>query len=245
MPELEPGNTRYLLVDALRGVAIVLMVVFHFCFDLAYFELADFDFYRDPFWLNLRTFILSMFLGLVGVSLVLATRNGLDRKRYLKRLTLLVLSALAISASTWWMFGARFVFFGVLHFITVASVLGLLFLRFDWMNLLLGLGLIGFAGNNSFNWFDQVGWRWIGLMTHKPATEDYVPLLPWFGVVLIGMFAARRLLRLAWMQRLEHSLHDKRLVRILAFSGQRSLWIYLVHQPLLIGLISVYVRLAP
>ena len=245
MPELEPGNTRYLLVDALRGVAIVLMVVFHFCFDLAYFELADFDFYLDPFWLNLRTFILSMFLGLVGVSLVLATRNGLDRKRYLKRLTLLVLSALAISASTWWMFGARFVFFGVLHFIAVASVLGLLFLRFDWMNLLLGIGLIGFAGNNSFSWFDQAGWRWIGLMTHKPATEDYVPLLPWFGVVLIGMFAARRLLRLAWMHRLEHSLRDKRLVRILAFSGQRSLWIYLVHQPLLIGLLSVYMRLAP
>ena len=82
-------------------------------------------------------------------------------------------------------------------------------------------------------------------MTYKPATEDYVPLLPWFCVVLIGMFAARRLLRLAWMQRLEHSLHDKRLVRILAFSGQRSLWIYLVHQPLLIGLLSVYMRLAP
>jgi uncharacterized membrane protein len=245
MPELEPGNTRYLLVDALRGAAIVLMVVFHFCFDLAYLELADFDFYRDPFWLNLRTVILSMFLGLVGVSLVLATRSGLDRKRYLKRLTLLVVSALAISLSTWWMFGARFVFFGVLHFITVASVLGLLFLRFEWMNLLLGIGLIGFAGNNSFSWFDQVGWRWIGLMTHKPATEDYVPLLPWFGVVLMGMFTAKRLLRLAWMQRLEHSLHDKRLVRILAFSGQRSLWIYLVHQPLLIGLLSVYVRLAP
>jgi uncharacterized membrane protein len=245
MPELEPGNTRYLLVDALRGVAIVLMVVFHFCFDLAYFELADFDFYSDPFWLNLRTLILSMFLGLVGVSLVLANRNGLDRKRYLKRLTLLVLSALAISLSTWWMFGARFVFFGVLHFITVASVLGLLFLRFDWMNLLLGIGLIGFAGNNSFAWFDQAGWRWIGLMTHKPATEDYVPLLPWFGVVLMGMFTAKRLLRLAWVQGLERSLHDKRLVRILAFSGQRSLWIYLLHQPLLIGLVWVYVRLAP
>jgi uncharacterized membrane protein len=245
MPEIESGNTRYLLVDALRGVAIVLMVVFHFCFDLAYFELADFDFYRDPFWLNLRTFILSLFLALVGVSLVLATRNGLDRKRYLRRLTLLVLSALAISVSTWWMFGARFVFFGVLHFIAVASVLGLLFVRSDWINLLLGIGLIGFAGNNSFSWFDQAGWRWIGLMTHKPATEDYVPLLPWFGVVLIGMFTAKRLLRLAWMQSLEHGLHDNRLVRILAFAGQRSLWIYLVHQPLLIGLLSVYVRLAP
>ena len=143
------------------------------------------------------------------------------------------------------MFGARFVFFGVLHFIAVASVLGLLFLRFDWINLLFGIGLIVFAGTNTFSWFDQVGWRWIGLMTHKPATEDYVPLLPWFGVVLIGVFIAKRLLRLAWIPSLEHSLTDSRLVRILAFSGQRSLWIYLVHQPLLIGLLSAYVRFVP
>ncbi len=245
MSKIEPGNARYLSVDALRGVAIVLMVVFHFCFDLAYFGLADFDFYRDAFWLNFRTFILSMFLGLVGVSLVLATRNGLDRKRYLKRLMLLVLCALAVSLATWWMFGARFVFFGVLHFIAVASVLGLLFLRFDWTNLLLGIGLIGFAANSTFSWFDQAGWRWIGLMTHKPATEDYVPLLPWFGVVLIGMFTGKRLLRLAWIQSLERSLRDNRPVRILAFSGRRSLWIYLAHQPLLIGLLSAYVHFTP
>jgi uncharacterized membrane protein len=245
MPEFESVITRYLVVDALRGVAIVLMVVFHFCFDLAYFGLADFDFYRDPFWLNLRTFILSMFLGLVGVSLVLAVRDGLDRKRYLRRLTLLVLGALAISLSTWWMFGARFVFFGVLHFIALASVLGLLFLRFDWINLLLGIGLIAFAGTNTYSWFDQAGWRWIGLMTHKPATEDYVPLLPWFGVVLIGMFTAKRMPRLAWIQSLERSLNGNRLVRALAFLGQRSLWIYFVHQPLLVGLLAVIVRLAP
>lgn len=242
MPAIESESTRYLLVDALRGFAIVLMVLFHFCFDLAYFGLAEFDFYRDPFWLHLRTFILSLFLGLVGVSLVLATRRGLDRKRYLKRLTLLILSALAISLSTWWMFGPRFVFFGVLHFIAVASVLGLLFLRFDWINLLLGIGVLVFASNNAFSWFDQPGWRWIGLMTHKPATEDYVPLLPWFGVVLVGLFLGRRMLRLAWIHRLENHLRDSRLVRMLAFSGQRSLWIYLVHQPLLIGLLSVYVR---
>ncbi len=244
MPEHEPANTRYLLVDALRGAAIVLMVLFHFCFDLAYFGLADFDFYRDPLWVHLRTFILSLFLGLVGVSLVLATRNGLDPKRYTRRLTLLVLGALAISLSTWWMFGQRFVFFGVLHFIAVASVLGLVFLRFNWMNLLLGIALIVFAANAGFPWFDRPGWRWLGLMTHKPPTEDYVPLLPWFGVVLVGLFIGRQMLRLTWILRLERKLRDKLLLRMLAYAGKRSLLIYLAHQPLLIGLLSVYARLA-
>lgn len=244
MPEHEPANTRYLLVDALRGAAIVLMVLFHFCFDLAYFGLADFDFYRDPLWVHLRTFILSLFLGLVGVSLVLATRNGLDPKRYTRRLTLLVLGALAISLSTWWMFGQRFVFFGVLHFIAVASVLGLVFLRFNWMNLLLGIALIVFAANAGFPWFDRPGWRWLGLMTHKPPTEDYVPLLPWFGVVLVGLFIGRQMLGLTWILRLERKLRDKLLLRMLAYAGKRSLLIYLAHQPLLIGLLSVYARLA-
>lgn len=245
MPESETGSGRYLLVDALRGTAIALMVVFHFCFDLAYFGLADFDFYRDPLWLHLRTFILSLFLGLVGVSLVLATRRGFKRKRYFKRLLLLVLSALAISLSTWWMFGQRFVFFGVLHFIVVASVLGLVFLRFNWVNLLLGIGVIVVAGNNAFPWFDQPGWRWIGLMTHKPETEDYVPLLPWFGVVLLGLFAGRQMLGLSWVAALERSLRDKPLVGMLAFAGKHSLLIYLAHQPLLIGLLSVYTYFAP
>jgi uncharacterized membrane protein len=245
MTDSNSATGRYALVDALRGVAIVLMVVFHFCFDLAYFKLADFDFYRDPFWLHLRTFILSLFLALVGVSLVLANRRGTDWKRYLKRLLLLVASALLISLSTWWMFGDRFVFFGVLHFIAVASVLGLAFLRFNWTNLVLGLAVVVVASNTAFGWFDQPGWRWIGLMTHKPQTEDYVPLLPWFGVVLVGLFAGRQIVRLSWIETLERSLGSRPLIGSLAFAGRHSLLIYLAHQPLLIGLVWLYTRLMP
>lgn len=244
MPATKPANRRYLLVDALRGAAIALMVVFHFCFDLAYFQLADFDFYRDPLWLHLRTFILSLFLVLVGISLVLATRNGLDSRRFTRRLLVLVASAVAISFATRWMFGERFVFFGVLHFIAVASVLGLAFLRFGWTNLLLGVVLIVLSSNAGFAWFDQPGWRWVGLMTHKPATEDYVPLLPWFGVVLVGLFIGRQMPRLPWISNLDQRLQNVAPARMLASTGRHSLLIYLLHQPLLIGLLSAYLRLA-
>ena len=136
---------RLVAIDALRGVAITLMVVYHFCFDLSYFGLADFNFYRDPFWLHSRTFILSMFLLLVGVSLVLAAGRKLDTSRYMRRLAMLIASAVLISVSTRWMFGDRFIFFGVLHFITLASVLGLLFVRAGWVNLVLGIVVILFA----------------------------------------------------------------------------------------------------
>ncbi len=229
------------VIDALRGVAILLMVAYHFCFDLSHFGLAGFNFYQDPFWLHARTFILGMFLLLVGVSLVLAGGRKLDSRRYLRRLALLIASAVLISVSTWWMFGERFIFFGVLHFIALASVLGLLFVRAGWVNLVLGIAVILFANYYQFSWFDTPGRRWIGLMTHKPMTEDYVPLLPWFGVVLLGLYAGPYLARLArqWQEAGRSGL-----VRILAFGGRHSLVIYLLHQPLLLGVLSLYASVA-
>jgi len=231
---------RLVVIDALRGVAILLMVVYHFCFDLSYFGLAEFNFYQDPFWLHARTFILSMFLLLVGVSLVLASGRKLDTRRYLKRLGLLVASAVLITVSTWWMFGERFIFFGVLHFIALASVLGLLFVRARWVNLVVGIAIILFAYRYQFSWFDTPGWRWVGLMTHKPQTEDYVPLLPWFGVVLLGLYSGPFLATLAQRQQ---RAGKSGFIRLLAFGGRHSLIIYLLHQPVLMGVLSLYVQL--
>ncbi len=236
---------RLLSVDAMRGVAIALMVIFHFCFDLAHFGFARFDFYNDPFWLNFRTFILSLFLLLAGLSLVLATRRGINSRRFLARLLRVAGGAALVSVATWWIFGERFVFFGVLHFIVVASLLGLLFIRKPVVALALGIALLVVGNRWQFPWFDQAGWRWIGLMTHKPATEDYVPLIPWFGVSLIGMALGNLLLRNGRLETMNGWLPaDNAPVRLLAFSGRHSLLIYLIHQPLLFGLLNLYVLAA-
>jgi uncharacterized membrane protein len=237
--QANPG--RLVCIDALRGFAIALMVVYHFCFNLGYFGLAAFDFYQDPFWLNFRTLILSLFLGLVGVSLVLASQPRLNVRRYLHRLILLVASAALVSFVTWWMFVERLVFFGVLHFIAVASLLGLLFVRAGRLNLIAGVGVILFATQYQSAWFDTPGRRWIGLMTHKPPTEDYVPLLPWIGVVMLGIFAGPYIVR--WLQTHLQGIRDTAPIRWLALAGRHSLVIYLIHQPLLIGALSLYVKL--
>ncbi|HHO69506.1 MAG TPA: DUF1624 domain-containing protein [Gammaproteobacteria bacterium] len=225
-------------VDLLRGVAIGLMVFYHFCYDLGYYGFADFDFYDSPFWTSFRTLILSLFLGLVGVSLWLAQGRGVKWRKVLRRTALIAVNALLISAVTWQLFGERFIYFGVLHFIVVASLLGLLFLRFYRLNLVLGLALLA-LGAYSHPGFDPRAWNWIGFMTHKPATEDYVPLVPWFGVVLLGLFAARWLSRRgslsaarepAWVQR----------ARLLPLAGRHSLLIYMLHQPLLMGVLGLF-----
>ncbi len=230
------SNQRLQWVDALRGLAIVLMVVFHFCYDLTYYRLVSFDFYNDPFWLHFRTLILGLFLFVAGVSIWLANHKKLKWFLISQRLLLISASALLISVVTWFQFGERYVYFGVLHFIAVSSLLALLFIRLYWPTLIMAV-LFLFLGQVELDWFDSSRWHHvIGLMTYKPSTEDYVPLLPWFGVVLLGVFFIQFIDR--------HGIHIslKPSIFLKAFSviGKYSLIIYLLHQPVLFSLLWGY-----
>ncbi len=231
---------RYQIIDTLRGLAIVLMFVYHFCFDLNYFHFINTNFRTNPGWINFRLVIVSLFLCLVGVSLVIATRHGINKPRYFKRLGYLVVCSLLVSLSSWFLYPKSFIYFGILHFIAVASVLGLLFTRFYWFNLFLGTGFI--VTNLVFNHslFNNKSMSWIGLAAHKPVTEDYVPLFPWFGVVLIGMFIGKLLFvyqnQTPFFGSLSHKItrwHSTVLpIRILSLAGKHSLLIYMAHQPI-------------
>lgn len=224
----------------LRGLAIVLMFIFHFSFDLNYFGVVSIQFLQDPFWLNFRRLIVSLFLLLVGVSLHLATRNGIRWRAWSRRMALLLIYAGLVTLGSWLMFPGTFIYFGILHFIALASLLGLLFTRLYWLNLLLGTFIILLDINYSNVMFNTPYLQWFGLMTHLPATEDYVPLLPWFGVVLIGMFTGKMLFDkdalTPWLRWNSPNV----LARGLVFGGQHSIHIYMLHQPVFLGLLSLW-----
>ena len=170
----------------------------------------------------------------MGVSLHLATRTGLSWRRYLRRLALIASCAGVVTVASVWHFPQSYIYFGVLHCIAVASVLAVPFLRLGWANLWVGAALVGLGLTVRLPLFDHPALHWVGMMTYKPRTEDYVPLVPWFGVVLLGLWLGRRLFHgVVPTRTLPHLLTP------LAAAGRHSLLIYMVHQPLLIGALSL------
>jgi len=216
-----------------------MMFVFHFNYDLSFFGYLEINFLEEPFWANFRRIIVSSFLLLVGISIVLANRKPLNIKRFMRRLILLTIYALLVTLGSYFMFPESYIYFGILHFIVIASVLGLLFRKLYWFNLTFGIVLVLLDIFYSNAFFNDPAINWLGLMTHLPYTEDYVPLIPWFGVVLIGMFIGKALFTenntptwLVWKT-------TNPITKMLSFGGRHSLHIYILHQPVFIGLIAL------
>jgi len=230
-PHTMERSQRIQQLDALRGLAVAMMIAYHFGFDLNYYGLITQDLNHDPLWLGARSLIVTLFLAVMGVSLQLAHRDGIRWRAVARRFAILGGCAALVTLGTWLLFPRSYVFFGILHFIALASLLGLPFLNRRWLALGGGMALLGVGIYWSHPFFDGAPWQWVGLMTHKPITEDYVPLLPWFGVVLLGM-AAGTALRGVKAKRREGGWRGA-----LAFAGRHSLPIYLLHQPLLMGLL--------
>ena len=240
----KPGG-RIAAIDALRGLAILAMIVYHFSWDLSYFGLTSVDVVQDPGWKAFARTIAGSFIGLVGFSLVLATRNGVRWHPYLRRLAIIVGAALLVTLGTWYLFPDAFVFFGILHLIAFASVAALPFLRLPTpIVILVGavvLALPFFFTDEVFS--NPLLW-WVGLTPHPPNTVDYVPVFPWFAMTLFGIVAGRLFLRFGSGSSFARWVPKDILGRTAIGAGRWSLPIYLVHQPILIGILTVVAPLA-
>jgi uncharacterized membrane protein len=228
---VENGNDRNYEIDLLRGFAIVLMVVFHFGYDLTVFGWAYFSTSEDIEWRIFRAIIVSCFLLAVGMSSFMAYQKSVNKKKLLKTVIklfsvslLITLGSLLLDPNTW-------VYFGIIHFITVALPISVLFVRAPNVALVIGIACI--AGY----WSDILTlhpiWEWSVLHLGIPTfTVDLVSFFPWIGVVLIGVFVMHR--QIFHIKFSENSVNNK-----LVFLGQHSLIIYLIHQPILYGVFGL------
>jgi len=234
---------RFDRLDALRAAAILWMAAFHFAFDLNHFGLLEprQDFYRDPFWTGQRTVIVSLFLFCAGLGQACALDAGQDWARFWRRWAQVAGCALLVSLGSALMFPRSWISFGVLHGIAVMLVVARLAApmgRWLWP---LGLLAVLLPQWWQHPFFDARATNWLGLVTRKPVTEDYVPVLPWLGVMLWGLAAGQWLLarrRTTLAGPLAPGL------RPLAVLGRWSLSFYMVHQPVLIGGILAFKAVA-
>jgi len=229
---------RFAVVDIARGVAIIAMVAYHLCWDLSYFRFIAPDVGRDPNWVLIARSILAVFLFLVGTGLVLGHGSGIRWAAFWRRTGFVVMGALAITLGTFLVFPDSFVYFGVLHAIALFSLLALPFLFAPlWLTGLVAAVVIALPLLFAHALFNEKLFSWIGFWQVPPPTNDLVPIFPWFAAVLVGIIATRLVLASSLAGRLAAIAPTGRLPRLLAGLGRWSLLIYLLHQPILLGLI--------
>jgi len=214
---------RYPFFDSIRGFALVIMAIYHFSFDLNQFGVIHENMNRDPFWLNYRALILTLFLSLVGVSFAFS-KADYQNQGFRKRLLKVGVCALIISIGTYFANSSTWIFFGILQFIFIASLLGPLLIKAPRAIAFLGIPLILLPLFYRDLWFHQPLLNLTGLSPVKPTTEDFVPLLPWLGVVMVGVGIG------FWVLRNSPSFAQKKEIPALSKLGQHSLVFYMTHQ---------------
>ena len=234
---------RFDSIDALRGFAMVWMTLFHFSFDLNNFGYIKQDFYNDPIWTWQRTCILSLFLFTAGFSQAVAVSQGQSWQRFWRRWGQIAVCAMLVTVGSYWMFPKTFIYFGVLHGMLVMLIVVRLTARWGhglWLLGTLAVGASWLATKLTLppevaDLLNSKPLNWIGWVTRKPHTEDYVPLLPWLGVMWWGAAAG------AWAMRSEApwlsspSSGKPAAWQALSTLGRWSLSYYMIHQPILMG----------
>lgn len=242
-------KVRFGELDALRGLAVILMVVFHAAYDAQFLGLWEGNVWEGG-WLVLARITQFLFIGMAGVTMSLAyrrseARGGASILKSLRHSAMLLGWGMVITLITWVLFKEQAVKFGVLHFYAVAGILALPLVRLGVWNGLIGVGVLAL----SFFVKDlTVGSPWLfpfGLTNPGFQSLDYFPLLPWFGLFLLGLAVSpilyepeRRRFGACLISRgqgasLRSALSLKKI-------GRYSLAIYLLHQPILFGILNFF-----
>ncbi len=224
--------TRYPVIDTIRSIAVILMIIFHLFFDLNNHNLISIDFQEETFWFIFPRVIVALFLFCVGISLSLDHEIQINKRKLLKRTLKLGFLALLISIASYYYEPKRWIFLGIIHAILILSIIGACMAKFRNISLVLGIVsltihfiLLATIGDYSIINFP---------FSSYGQSMDYIPIYPWIGVVLIGIWAKKILCK---------PFCSTIALGPLNILGRHSLLIYLLHQPTLIGIILLYLKI--
>ncbi len=245
MPEKSPLKHRIDAIDIARGFALLAMAIYHFTWDLGFFGYVEPGMATTGGWKIFARCIASSFLFLAGVSLFLAHADGIRWPGYWRRLAMVAGAALAISVATYIATPSGFIFFGILHQIALASLLGLAFLRLPALLTLAVAALVVAAPQFlRSEFFDPPWWWWTGLSAVASPLQRLCAGLP---VVRrgAGRFAVAKIAGQTGLISRLADIHAGRWARPAIFAGRHSLAFYLIHQPVLIACVWAFAQIMP
>ena len=233
-------HKRFWEIDLLRTVAIVMMITFHVLYLLNYFNIhyTGVPGVHYGFWWWFPRVTGGTFIFAAGVSLTIAYSRSKRTSGFLLRGLKIFVWGMGITLLTWLIAPDAYVRFGILHFFGIAFILAPFFIRFRYMNLILGAALmaLGIYLLEQRILVDFPWLLWLGLMPHGFSTLDYWPLLPWFGLFLVGMFFGK-ILYPQGNRRFNIHEFSNPVTSALTLPGRYPLVIYLAQWPIVIGIL--------
>jgi uncharacterized membrane protein len=232
-----PARVRFFWVDLARTVAICSMIAFHFVRDLELFEVIATGTTVTGGWALFARLIAGSFLFLSGLNQVLAHRAGFRLQAWCRRFAVVSAAAGLVTLATYVAYPDRFIYFGILHAIAMASLIGLPFVFLPgWAAIVGAIAVVALDLGCLRPTFTSEWMTWTGLSTHVRPSLDFIPIVPWLAPFLMGVALAKSVS----LERFEPPVPATLPLQIFAWPGRHSLAIYLLHQPVLLALVWAF-----
>ena len=245
---MHPAGDRYWEVDFLRGIAVIGMVLFHTVWNLDFFNLISPELFSA---FEFSGYVRYIFITLVGVSLSISYRRAISKGnvsqrqlflKYLQRGVTIFLWGVVVTVALLVSTGGR-VDFGILHLIGFSIVVAFPFLKYRLLNMLFAFAVWGIAVyfgtiEVNFNWL-----VWLGIEPNLYNAVDYFPVFPWFALVLAGIFIGNVIYSDSGRNFKFPELGTWKPIQWILWIGRNALFIYLIHQPIIFGIIALVVNL--
>ena len=248
MTNHKSSSQRFIELDLLRGFAISIMVLFHLLWDLDYFGIVR----LNKAMYNSNIIFQALFLILVGVTLAVKSNklqeHSTEMYKQIMRHGLWIFSlGMVITTVTLLAMPERPVLFGIMHCIGLSIILCTIFLRFKTYNIIFATAIItaGFIIGHYHVSHPTIFHLMFGLHQTNvwKYTIDYFPLIPWFGVTLLGVGIGNILYKDNKRRFKIPDLSNYRPITMVSWLGKHSLAIYLFHQPIIAGALTLFILL--